>query len=216
MCTGLEPALITAAIGAGTTAYGQHQAAKQQDSILADNVRRNMEANAKGGARIAREVQNVKKSSVEPERAAAQNEFLGALRKAKLSTQGGLSDPEFGGSQRFAEDVGAARTASDLEGATSAGQLARIDAPVRQRMREGTGFNRAASDLMLIGDKAGGDDFLSRLRLAMTRPNQGTQIAGDLLSGLGSGLANRAKPVPVNVPTRPIPGLRAPGNPLGE
>ncbi len=97
-------------------------------------------------------------------------------------------------SNRFAADVGQARTNAAGEGRALSGQLAAIDAPGLQRQREATGFNNAATDLSMIGDRANGLDFLTQLRTAQAgRTNPLIDAAGGGLQAFGQAYAGRAK-----------------------
>jgi hypothetical protein len=72
----------------------------------------------------------------------------------------------------------------------AAGLLSRIDAPGRQRQREGFGFGRLASDLGTIGRASAGDDFLTQLRLRGIRENPWRQAAASVLQNYGGFLAD--------------------------
>ncbi len=192
MCIQALPLLLSAG-GAAIQQAGQNQSARDQDQELARNIRTQNERGRQGSQRVTDEILRVSKSNAEPERAAAQAQFLQALKTARAKDGGDGFDQVGNVSDRFAEDVGTARGASAAEGANTAGLLARIDAPVQQRVREGAGFNRTATDLSLINGRAQGEDFLSQLRRSLITP-RGAEIGG-LLSGLGSTMATRAPPV---------------------
>lgn len=197
----LLPLLLSAAGTAISTA--------NNNSVLHDKDRENArrmlaqaELNRKAGDRVQQNVKQLQQSNPDAERMAAQEQFIQALHAAKLT--GGRNnsfDESPGGSTRFAEDVGAARAASGTEGTQMASRLARIDAPLRQRVREGQGQAAAASDLSLLEQQAANEDFLSQLRTSMIRPNPWAQAGGDVLGGLGSTLATR--PPGVKKPPKP-------------
>jgi hypothetical protein len=79
--------------------------------------------------------------------------------------------------------------------------LSRIDAPQFQRVREGTSFNNAATDLSLLANQGRGDDFLTQLRLARSGPDPGVQALADFGGAYGMSRAKRMKPAAPNLYT---------------
>lgn len=202
MCTGAEVApLIAAAVGTGTSLYAQQDALRRQDRQAAAGIMRNAEIQNRAGARVNQEIQSVSASNPEAERKAANDDFITALQKANLSNGGPSLSGVGGASSRYAEDVGAARTAAGAESRTLAGNLARVDAPQYQRLREGQGAAATASDLGLLEREAGGNDFLTQLRVANQRVNPWVSGAGQGLSAFGTAYAGRMRPLPIDTGT---------------
>lgn len=195
MCFQVLPAILSA-VGTGAQMVNQNQARRDQDRIAADSLRRNAEANRRGGERVAQEVQRIADSGPEAEQAAAQDDFMAALKQSQLKQGGDALGGPTGGSSRFAEDLDLARTSAAAEGRQLANRTARIDAPQFQRVREGAGFTNTGVDLSLIDDRARGADFLNRLRLARVQPNPGVDALGEGLTAFGGAFAGRARPPP--------------------
>lgn len=189
MCTGLElAALALGAAGTGVGLVEQQRALRRQDREAAAGILRQAEINRQASSRVRDAIQQVQQSG--PEQATAQRRaaYLDALRRARPASSQSL--PAVGGaSQRFAEDVDAARDASAAEAANTAALAARIDAPAVQRLQEGQIAANTASQLSLLGDESNRQDFLTRLRVSMQRPNPWMLAAGDALKGFGSALA---------------------------
>jgi len=158
----------------------------------ADAAQRAQDAiNRRAGDRVSQEIQTVAEANPDEERMAANNDFMAALRQAKTADGGDTFGDPMGGSDRFAADVGAARTASDVEGRRLSGNLAAIDAPQYARVNEARGLNDTAVDLSLLGGESSGQDFLSQLRMARAaQSGQGLQTLGSGLNAFGGAMAN--------------------------
>jgi hypothetical protein len=200
MCTGLEIAALAAmAAGTGVQAYSQDRALKKQDAEAARNIANQAEYSRQSSKRVGDQINAMEKSNPDADRAQAQAGFMDALRKAAVTGEGGLGIPG-AASARFNDEAGIAKTQGLAENARTANQLARIDAPVFQRQREGTGINNTVVDLSRLQSRSQGDDFLSRLRASMIQPNAAAMAGGQLLQGFGSAASMRA---PVKKPVSP-------------
>lgn len=185
-------ATIAAVVGAGTTAVASSQALKRQDKEAASGILQQQALERKANSRVNQEIQKVKGSNPDAERATATNEYIAALRKAGLTTGGpALATPAGGVSGRFAQDVSSARASSGADARGLAGILARIDAPNLQRTREATSRAGAASDLEELSRQAGATDFLTKLRTSAIQPNPLLSGVGQGLSAYGSAMAGR-------------------------
>lgn len=212
MCFGLEAAWVPAAIsaaGAGASALAQNQALKRQDRETARGIAARSLIQKQAGDRVQQQIGDIAKSNPDLERKAAQDDFMAALRKAKMAD--GSTDIGAPGavSSRFGADASAARTGAAIEGQKLSSDLARIDAPTFQRQREATGLANTGIDIGMLGSNAEGLDFLTQMRAARAGR------VDPLLSGVGQGLAafgqayaGRAKPEPKapKKPTRNLPG----------
>lgn len=194
MCIGPELALIAAgtALSAGT----QMHAMRKQDREAAEGLRRQGEIQQRAGRRVQQQIQELQASNPEGERKAASDQFMTALRKARtVSPTGGDAFSTPGAtSNRFASDVSSARATADDEAATSAGQLARIDAPMLQRVREGQRAAATASDLSMLDRDSAAEDFLTRMRVSRIAPNPWLSALGQGASQFGMARAGRALP----------------------
>jgi hypothetical protein len=206
MCTGLEiAALAASAAGTGVQISAQNSAAEDQARAARADSERALDVNRRAGARVSEEVERLKADDAVDEEQETQNAFLAALRKSQL-TGGSMSDSESGNvSERFSNDSAAVKRQNVLGNRAAATQLARIDAPFLQRARQAAGASRTASDLSRIANESAGQDFLSQLRMSLMKPNAGKMAAGELLTGVGSGLAQRARPVKAGQPYTGVP-----------
>lgn len=197
MCIQALPLLLSAA-GAGIQQAGANRADSARRRALDESVRRNQTLNNRAGERISQEIQTVAGANPEMERKAAQDDFLAALRKAKVSDGGSDIGAMGATSGRFAADVGQARTAATGEGRALAGNIAAIDAPQYSRVNETRGLTDTATDLSLLGGESRGQDFLTQLRLARAAgAGAGLEAIGGGLNAFGQASAARAvKPKP--------------------
>jgi hypothetical protein len=212
MCVQALPAILSA-VGAGVQHAGQQRADRERSRIATENLRRNVELGREAGARVSKEVQAVADSTPDDERQRLQDDFMSALKQAQLdgSAPGGNVGAT---SDRFGDDTSSERAATSVEARRLASNAAAIDAPAFQRMNEGRGVARAATDLSLVGDRGAGMDFLDQLKLSRVGPNAGQQMVGAGLQAFGSQLGGRAQPTwngatgiakPVGVrPVRPL------------
>lgn len=207
MCVQALPLLLSAG-GAALQQSGKNRDDRERLRIEADAQRRQDAINARAGERVSQEIQTLDASDPAAEREQANNDFMAALRKAKVA-DGSL---DIGGpaaaSDRFTADVGQARAAAGTEGRALAGNLADIDAPMFQRQREGVDRTNAAVDLSLLGGESQGQDFLSQLKRARAGgAGQGLEALGGGLTAFGGAMAGRAvKPKPVSRVARFLPG----------
>jgi len=204
MCFGAEatwvPSVIAAVSAAGGTAV-QQNALKDKDREAARGIMLQADIQRKAGTKVNEDIQNLQRSDPRAEQAAARDQFMDALRQAKLTGgPGGTNLADVGGaSGRFAEEVSGARTASGAEGGALAGRLARIDAPMYQRVREGQGRANTASQLALLNADSANADFLTRLRTASIQPNPWGLAASNFGGNFAQGMATRVpKKPPVN------------------
>jgi hypothetical protein len=199
MCVQAIPALLSAG-GAVVQQVGQNQDRRDQARLADEALRRNTALNNKAGERVSQEIQNVTAANPEEERQTAQNDFMAALRKAKVDDGGADFGGVPGASDRFTADVGQARGAASAEGRALSGNLAAIDAPQYSRINEGRQFADTATDLSLLQGQGRGQDFLAQLRAART-PGSGLQDIGGGLTAFGEAYGQRARPpVPVKKP----------------
>jgi hypothetical protein len=190
--------MILSAGGAVAQQIGQNEDRRNRSRLESENLRRNNDLNNQAGERISKEIQNVAAANPDEERAAANADFMAALRKNKVADGGADFGAPGAVSDRFTADVGQARTNADAEGRTLSGNLAAIDAPQFARVKENRGFADTATDLSLLQGQGRGQDFLAQLRAA----RMGESPLGALGSGLSAfGTAYAGRAVPPKRPT---------------
>jgi hypothetical protein len=197
MCTGAEIAVIA---GTGAKAIDQNMTYRAQ---MQEQERRNREAselNERAGQRVSQQVDDLKKSTEDAggtEEKKLQDDFMNALRRSQLSAGGsGLDATPGAASDQYTADAASARRANVVGNRAAATNLARIDAPFMQRVREAAGGSRLRTDLSRLDNQSQGQDFISRLRSSLIQPNAGLNAAGDALIGYGGASASRMKKPP--------------------
>lgn len=193
------PAVLSA-VGAGVQGYSSYQANKSQDEAAAQGIRTQDAHQRDADARVAQEVTKLQSSSPEDSQRQATDAFMDQLKRTRSQAHG--ADTVGNTSDQFNADSASATADVDKYGANRAGVLGRINAPGLQRTAEGISRLRAGSDLGVIGRASAGDEFLTQLRARSIRPNPWTQAAGQVIGGIGSGMASNgaygegATPVP--------------------
>lgn len=188
MCTGAEAGLILAAAGAATNTANNYAATRKQDRIAAQGIRKQGDLQREASRRAGQYLEEFAGSSPAGEQAQSLEGFMNALRQSRSSTEGDL--PTVGAANsRFAEDVSAGRQRVGEQAGERAGRLSRIDAPMYQRQREGSQLMRTGADLGELGRQSSAQDFLSKLRVASTRPNPYVGAAGSIMQGVGTAMS---------------------------
>lgn len=188
MCWQMAIPLILGAAGSYVQRDANNDALKAQERIAAEGILRQAAANREADAAVAQNVKTLAASNPEEDAAKRRAAYTDALRRSASSRAGAL--PTTGNvSSRFAGDVENAATQTEAEAAGLAGLTADIDAPMLQREREAHTANDTLANLSMIRGRAQGQDYLTRLRMAMQKPNAGQVAAGQLLSGFGGAVA---------------------------
>ena len=168
---------VASAVG---TAYQQDRVASQQDQIAARNIQNQSRAEQTASAKINEMLQQVADSNPDAARQQRMDEYLATLERGAQA--GALNDGPGGFSDAYRQGVEQAEGQLGTYGDTRAGLMARLDAPVIQRMNEGVLFDNARNDIGSLSRNANQDDFLARLQIDGTRANPwvtaGLQAAG--------------------------------------
>lgn len=177
---------LASAVG---SAYQQDQVAKQQDRIAAQNIQNQSRAEQTASAKINEMLQQVQSSSPDQARQQRMDEYLATLQQGAQA--GAINDGPGGFSDAYRE--GAARAEGQLGeyGNTRAGLMARLDAPVIQRMSEGVLFDNARNDIGAISRNANQDDFLARLQIQGTQANPWVEAGLGVAGAYGSARAGQ-------------------------
>jgi hypothetical protein len=225
MCWQVLPYALSA-VGAAGQRKAQNDLVDDQRRIAAEGVLRQAAVNREADQRVAQTTQQIAASNPAAEQAAKRATYLDALRKSLPAREGAV--PASGAvSSRFAQDADTARAQTEAEAVQNADLTAAIEAPQYQRQKEGVALNNATVDLNALRSRSASQDFLTRLRLAMTKPNQWLTAAGQLASGAGAAMAGNVgleDPNAVDafgVPTDSAKkygrarGVRTPATPMG-
>lgn len=177
---------VASAIG---SAYQQDRVARQQDRIAAQNIQNQARAEQTASAKINEMLQRVAESNPQDARQQRMDEYLATLQQGAQA--GAINDGPGAFSDAYRQSVAGAQAGLDEYGNTRAGLMARLDAPVIQRMNEGVLFDSARNDIRGIGRNANQDDFLARLQIQNTRANPWVQAGLGAAGAYGSAMAGR-------------------------
>lgn len=191
MCWQVALPLLASAGGQVIQQKAQNGLLEQQRAEAAANAFKQAQMNREADTRVAQTVQKIAQSNPEAETQAKRVSYLDALRKSSGARAGVQGSPG-AVSAAYAQDSADAAAKTEAEAVQDASLQADVEAPMAQRMREGVDLNNTNVDLSLLKNRAAGQDYLSRLRMAMKRPNGGLQAVGGLLSGAGSAMASNA------------------------
>lgn len=182
---GFDWRVLLQAISTAAPMLAEARARRQSQDELHRGQLEQMALQSKVDKRIGDEVRDVAQSTPEAERARAAADYTTAVRKAR--TEGNASLPSALGGDRFQRDTSTLASAGTAYGQQRAGQLARIEAPFRQRVREGQAVTRAGLDVRREGSRASSMDYLARMRAA-NRGEVDPWIS--ILAALGSKIAS--------------------------
>jgi hypothetical protein len=178
--------LAGTAVGAGATIYNQRQTAKQQDNVLAAQLRSEAAKQREADAQTQNLINNVKNSSSADEKAGSLGQFTQAIQANRanaerpLQTQGAVSAAYKKAGSDAA--LGMATKATGLADLVSS-----IDAPFQQRQNDRKILDDYDQNIGLIERRNSGDDFLTQLKLRRIRPNPWVSAVGDFASGAAKG-----------------------------
>lgn len=178
------PAVISA-IGAGASYYNTQQTAKRQDRALADQITGQRQRQSDANRVVNEQLERIAGSDAEAERAASMDSYLQQLRRnqgAATGTLGGVGAV----SDRFATDAAGAAGDINQYATGTADIFSRIDAPLMQRRNEGIDFARTGNQLGIIGDLAGGDNYIGDLRRRSITRNPWVDAFSQVAQGYGS------------------------------
>ena len=179
--------LVMMAVGTAAQVHNTNQTAKRQDRQAAEAIRNQSRLQRQADAKVNEQVAELEGSSSADERAQRLNQYFDILQSKRNNMQSGLTPMV--GSSTFRDDSAAAAQGVQDQAQTTAGLMARMDAPQMQRQGEAFGFGRLGTDIGLIGRQSAGQRFIDDLRLSSIRRNPWLDAAGGLASSYGSGMA---------------------------
>lgn len=188
MCWQVALPLITSAAGAAVQNQSAQDTQRRQDQAAAEGVMRQAALNRTADTKVAQSVQQLAASNDTQDVAKRRAAYTDALRKA-APVRAGTMPVNGNVSSRFADDAATATADTEANAQAQADLTARIEAPTYQRAREGVALDNTNTELSLLKGQSSGQDYLTRLRLAMTKPNPWLNAGGQVLSGLGNGMA---------------------------
>lgn len=166
----------------------QQNALGRQEREAAQGILRQSALNREADTRVAQTTQQIAASNPDAERNAKRATYTDALRKS-LGLRSGAVPVNGAVSDRYAQEASDTQDQTEADAAQLADTTAAIEAPIYQRQNEGVAVNNAGVDLSMLKGRSAGQDYLTRLRMAMQRPNGGLMAGGQLLSGAGGAFA---------------------------
>lgn len=185
MAVGTTTALLLAAAAAGASAYNTQQTAKRQDSAAAEGIRKQAENQRRATANVNKTVEQVGKSSAEPDRMQAREQFLTAIRQRAGQARQGMGAT--GLSSAYDQLAGSEAANAEQYALGQAGNLATIEGGTRQRQREGNAFGDLGMNLDAMSGDVRGDQFLTGMRVNSIRRNPWIDAAAAAANGYASG-----------------------------
>jgi hypothetical protein len=176
--------MVLAGIAAAASAYNTDQTAKHADHVAADGIRRNSALQEDTNKRLNKTISDARKSTPDDERKTAQAQYLQTVRSQLGQANSGLAAK--GLSSQFDQLAGQEAGQTKDFGDTLSGLMARMDAPVLQRQREGNTYGNLGMDMTRIGSDMSGNDFLTRLRASNVRRNPWIDLAASSINGAAS------------------------------
>lgn len=179
--------------GAGNAVgmIGDYLAQKRKDKAIRDAIRNSEGYQKKIDARLLGHVGSLRDSNPDAERKKAQSEFMHQLNSAQAVKQSRVAQGPSGvtlSRQPQATAQANARVADT--GRREADITARTAAPFRQRLEEGISQSRLGSDLRYLERDMNRQAFLDQMRIDRRgTANPWWQIAGDVINGIGMGMA---------------------------
>lgn len=183
--------LVLSAVSAAGTAYNTKRTADRQDSEAAAGIKKQAETQRQANALLGKTIQDTLQSTSAPEKATAQQQYIDQVMNSMGQANAGLTQQ--GLSEDFSQRAGGAQVANADYGATTADLLARMDAPVLQRQREGNAFADTGMDLSVLQGNVAGDQFLTDMRMKGIRRNPYIDIMAGLMSGAAAGYGGGAR-----------------------
>lgn len=182
--------LAVAAAAAAGKAYQTHEVQKDQDASLAKDIRNQGDKRREAEAKTNAEIERLKLSSSEDERAGKLAMYTDAIRKHGVDSTRGL-DGANGGADFQAESAQAAQSVMNY-GLDHADLMSRLDAPIDQRTNESVSFGNLGIDMETIAREAQGRHFLDQLRTQGIQANPWVTAGLDFLGSAGSAMAGGA------------------------
>ncbi len=181
-----------AAAGAGTEAYANNQAAKQQDQIAAQGILKQAALKQQANADVSKNIQTASKNqtNVDTNQSALQEQYDAALNRGApvQATQGAMP----GGSKRFAADTTAALANNANYGRTIAGTAAAVGAPQLTNMETQAGLGSTATSLAGLNDTSNQQNALTQMQVNAVTANPWLLATGAALQGASKGYGAKA------------------------
>lgn len=169
---------VLAAVSAGGQYVNTQQANNREQSSEAQAIEDQQATREKGESQVNQTVSNIAKSNPNQIAAQATGDYVSQLRRnAAGSTQGGSTTnpnlfgasvsalpPSTVGSKQYQAGTKTAQNQVEQYGDTEAGEMADLDAAVRQRQNEGLEMQTLGTNLNTLGASSYAQNFVDQLR----------------------------------------------------
>lgn len=184
IATGTALALAASLAATGLSAYNQNRTLKKQDEAAAQSIRAQDELQRQQTGKVNQTLSEVAKSSPEDERKSAETVYLDKVRQARDVARANLS--QRGLSSAYDDAANTAEGQVQTQGADLASLMARMDAPVNQRVGEGFMFQDLGAGIGQTERASSGQQWIDSLKMKGIRSNPWLDAASAALSGYGS------------------------------
>lgn len=162
--------LVASALAGGATYVNSRNVARRQDQTLAADIRNSARKQREATGEVNRTIEETRASSPEGEKAAALKNYLQQLASAQPQADMSFA-PVTGASDAYKGAAADASLGVTNYGKDLAGLMSRIDAPQKQRVREGNARDNLAAAIDRIKRFAEGDHAISQIKLQGIRRN---------------------------------------------
>jgi hypothetical protein len=188
MCTGLEIAAVAAAVaGAGTTAYANNQALKQQDEIAAQGILAQGKLQKQGETDVNNTTQTLAQSNAKVQQQS--DSQLAAYRAALQQSQGisqSASPDVPGSSKAYKAEQAAAGAGADKYVNAIADSAATTQGTQLERIGEGQAQAATATQLGDLTRQSDEQSYVTKLQIQATQANPWLLALGTTLSAAGA------------------------------
>lgn len=181
-------ALGLAAASAGAQYYNTQRTADKADRTAAAGIRSQAARQREADARVNQVIDQQSSSSPDAAKMDTLAQYMQGLRAAEAGAGRGIQQA---GATSTAAQQAAADAALGVSsyGGKMADYMAAMDAPGLQRRAEAVNMARGGSDIERIANFAGGDQFLTQMRLDGVRRNPWLDAFSALAGGAAQGAA---------------------------
>lgn len=184
---GFDWRLLLSALSSALPTIAASRANRDAQDDLLQGTNELAQTQRRADSMIGDEISSLATSKPDEQRTLA--EYAASVQRSREGAESNAAAPTLGGSQARADTKTAAQ-GSAQHARSQATFAAGVDAPIRQREREGISANRTAGDVRGLAHEAGTSAFLARLRANRRTPNRWAS----LLSQLGGTIANNYEP----------------------
>lgn len=180
--------LLVAGAGAAANYVNTRNVAKEQDRAAAAGIRQQGKRQREADARVNSLIDQQSQSSPDAAQADVLGQYMRQLQAGATGASRGIA--QAGNISAAAQEQAANASLGVADyGKTIASLMSAMDAPAIQRRAEAVNAARTGSDVERIANFAGGDQFLTQMRLDGIRRNPWLDAFSALADGASQGMA---------------------------